>query len=155
MCPGRTSQVLRAAPHRTAPLGSARPLPAFLSPAAVQTLHLREPGCRRAAPGLLHHCVLCITVLISTDNIPADPRFQSCRLEGQNFSPSSPRRLIRGFTSSALRKFNCNLGLDKYSYYKRLVQLDNLILVQGFISGSYSHRQKRGKKTRNVVEMSE
>lgn len=78
-----------------------------------KNLHLREPWSLRAAPGLLQHCVLCIIVLISTDNIPADPRFQSCRLKGQNFSPSSPRRLIPGFTSSALRKFNCNLGLDR------------------------------------------
>ena len=33
--------------------------------------------------------------------------------EGTKLSPSSPLRLIPGFTSSALRKFNCNLGLDK------------------------------------------
>lgn len=78
-----------------------------------KNLHLREPWSLRAAPGLLQHCVLCIIVLISTDNIPVDPRFQSCRLKGQNFSPSSLRRLIPGFTSSALRKFNCNLGLDR------------------------------------------
>lgn len=83
----------------------------FLPP-SKKTLYLREPWSLRAALGLLQHCVLCIIVLISTDNIPADPRFQSCRLKGQNFSPSSPRRLIPGFTSSALRKFNCNLGLD-------------------------------------------
>lgn len=84
--------------------------------------------------------------LISTDNIPADPRSQSCRLREQNFSPSSPRRLIPGFTSSVLRKFNCNLGLDEYSYYKRLVQLDNLILVQGvYLEVLYRGRKRGGK----------
>lgn len=102
MSSGLTSQVLSAA----------RPLKYSL-PAAVQKKAPEGARSPRAAPGLLQHCVLCIIVLISTDNIPADPRFQSCRLKGQNFSPSSPRRLIPGFTSSALRKFNCNLGLDK------------------------------------------
>lgn len=77
------------------------------------TPHPREPRSLRGAPLLLENRVLCIIVLISTDNIPADPRFQSCRLKGQNFSPSSPHCLIPGFTSSALRKFNCNLGLDR------------------------------------------
>lgn len=104
---------LLASPHRCwAPLG----LCVFHFPRPrrrPKKLHLREPRSLRAAPGLLQQSVLCIIVLISTDNIPTDPRFQSCRLKGQNFSPSSPHRLIPGFTSSALRKFNCNLGLDK------------------------------------------
>lgn len=78
----------------------------------IKTPHLRQPGALRAASGAPTELCFMHHRLISTDNIPADPRSQSCRLKEQNFSPSSPRRLIPGFTSSVLRKFNCNLGLE-------------------------------------------
>lgn len=132
---------LLASPHRCwAPLGLLR---YFLFPPPSKSLHLREPWSLRAAPGLLQHCVLCIIVLISTDNIPADPRFQSCRLKGQNFSPSSPRRLIPGFTSSALRKFNCNLGLDRILLLQKVGI--TWYLFRG-LSGGLASREEGGKK---------
>lgn len=100
----------------------------------TRTLRPSEPRCSSAAAVLPQlQCFSCILVLISTDNIPtrqipADPILRL--KQGQNFSPSSPPlssplraplfSLIPGFTSSALRKFNCNLGLDKILLLQKL-----------------------------------
>lgn len=111
MSPGLTSQVLSAIrPSALLPLPSAVLNINNNKMIIKKTAPEGAPGsaCSVGAPTelcFMHHRLI-------SNNIPADPRSQSCRLKEQNFSPSSPRRLIPGFTSSVLRKFNCNLGLD-------------------------------------------
>lgn len=93
----------------------------------------------------------------NTDNIPADPRFfQSSRLKGANFSPPSSPPLLSSnprLYQLSIKKIQLQFGIRQNALItKSLVQLDNLILVQGGLSGGLTSRKgRRGKKkTRNV-----